>query len=181
MKEFDVRSVVATAIGAAILFVLMKFVVVPTPIPNTVIQTSYGFLALFAALFGAVPAALAGLIAHILMDATTYGIWLSWEVTTGFIGLAMGLFMRNNQIEQGVFSRRDQLRFAVGMIVINFIGWGILAPVLDILIYAEPSNKVFTQGIFAFITNAIATVVVGWILIKAYTKTRVESGSLTKK
>lgn len=181
MKKFDVKSVVATAIGAAILFILMKFIVIPTPIPNTVIQTSYGFLALFAAIFGPIPAALAGFIAHILVDSTTYGIWISWELTTGLIGLAMGFWLQNTKVDQGEFNRKDQIHFILGMILINVVGWAIIAPTLDILIYAEPASKVFTQGIFTAITNACSSIIIGWLLIKAYANTRIKSGSLKRK
>ncbi|MFB8736357.1 ECF transporter S component [Bacillus sp. SL00103] len=35
------------------------------------------------------------------------------------------------------------------------LGWFVIALVLDIVIYAEPANKVFVQGIVAGISNII--------------------------
>ena len=175
----EVEKVVAIAIGAAITFILMKFVVIPTPIPNTVIQTSYGFLALLAAIYGGGVAAIAGFIAHFLNDAMTYGtVWYAWVVTTAFIGLGFGFILKGNKIQQGIFNRASQIKFLVGQLIVNVLGWGLIAPVLDILIHSEPANKVFTQGIVSAITNSIATAIVGWLLIQAYTKTRTKSGSL---
>ena len=55
-----------------------------------------------------------------------------------------------------------------------------VAPVLDILIYAEPAKKVFAQGVFAGISNSITAVVVGGLLVLAYTKTIAMKGSLDK-
>ena len=46
----------------------------------------------------------------------------------------------------------------------------ILAPVLDIVIYAEPANKVFTQGIFAFVGNIIVIGILGTLLAVGYSK-----------
>ncbi len=58
------------------------------------------------------------------------------------------------------------------------IGWVVVAPVLDILIYAEPANKVFAQGVFAAVSNSITGVIVGGLLVLAYTKTIAKKGSL---
>ena len=69
-----VTQVVAIGIGAALFFVLGRFVAIPTPIPNTSINIQYAILAVFAVLYGPLVAALAGLIGHVLIDATGYGI-----------------------------------------------------------------------------------------------------------
>ena len=61
----------------------------------------------------------------------------------------------------------------------QLIGWGLIAPVLDILIYAEPANKVFTQGLVAGLWNIVAVGVIGTLLLIAYTKTRTQKGSLS--
>ena len=55
-----------------------------------------------------------------------------------------------------------------------------IAPVLDILIYGEPANKVFVQGLAAGIANIVTTAIVGTILLFGYSKTRTKSNSLTK-
>ena len=56
-----------------------------------------------------------------------------------------------------------------------------MAPVLDIVIYAEPANKVFAQGLMAFASNAVVAGVVGTLLLLAYAATRTKKGSLSKK
>ncbi|HZK22996.1 MAG TPA: ECF transporter S component, partial [Atopostipes sp.] len=67
------------------------------------------------------------------------------------------------------------------LIVVNLIAWAIAAPSLDVLIYAEPVNKVFVQGIVAALVNAFSTALIGWVLIEAYVRTRTKSGSLSEK
>lgn len=59
--------------------------------------------------------------------------------------------------------------------------WGILAPTLDILVYSEPANKVYLQGIISGVVNTVVTAVVGGILMKAYASTKTKEGSLKKK
>ena len=71
--------------------------------------------------------------------------------------------------------------FALANVIANLIGWIVVAPVLDILIYAEPAKKVFAQGVFAGISNSITAVVVGGLLVLAYTKTIAKKGSLDKE
>ena len=51
MKDFSVKSVVAVGIGTAIFVVLTK-ISIPSPIANTTIQVTYGFLALMSFVFG---------------------------------------------------------------------------------------------------------------------------------
>lgn len=56
-----------------------------------------------------------------------------------------------------------------------------VAPVLDILIYSEPVNKVFAQGAFAAVSNIISTAVVGTILLAAYANKNRSCEVLEKK
>ena len=47
--------------------------------------------------------------------------------------------------------------------------------------YAEPVNTVFLQGVTAFVIDAIVSVVVGGILLKAYASTKTGQGTLSKE
>ena len=70
-NQLSIKSIVAIGIGAALFFVLGRFVAIPSPIPNTTINIQYAILGLFGVIFGPVVGVLAGLIGHILID-------LSW-------------------------------------------------------------------------------------------------------
>jgi energy-coupling factor transport system substrate-specific component len=61
------------------------------------------------------------------------------------------------------------------------VAWILVAPVLDIAIYAEPVNKVFVQGIFAFIGNIIIIGILGTLLCVGYSAIGAKSSSLTKE
>ena len=84
-------------------------------------------------------------------------------------------------MEDGEFGKKDIILFNVYQIIGNAIAWIIVAPILDILIYAEPANLVFTQGVVAAISNAISSGVIGTILLVLYSRTRSKKGSLTKE
>lgn len=70
--------------------------------------------------------------------------------------------------------------FNVYQIIANVVAWVVIAPVLDIVIYAEPKNLVFTQGVVAAISNSVSAGVIGTVLLLLYSKTRSKKGSLSK-
>ncbi|GEQ61372.1 ECF-type riboflavin transporter substrate-binding protein [Vagococcus lutrae] len=180
-KEFSVQTIVAIGIGAAVFVILGRFVVIPTGFPNTNIETSYPFLALIASLFGPAAGFLIGFIGHTIKDLTTYGAWWSWIICSGAIGFAYGWIGKQLKLEEGLFPKKDIIRFNVLQVISHLVVWGVLAPVLDILIYSEPANKVFTQGVIAAVSNSVAVGIIGTLLMKAYASSRTKKGSLTKE
>ncbi|MER2261708.1 MAG: ECF-type riboflavin transporter substrate-binding protein [Psychrobacillus sp.] len=177
---FSTRTVVAIGIGTAVFLILAKFAAVPTGIPNTTIQTSYAFLALISAIFGPIAGLFVGLFGHALNDLTSYGsIWWSWVISSAFVGLGIGLYFKKFSFEDGEFGKKHIILFNIVQIVVQVIAWAVIAPLLDILIYAEPANKVFTQGIVAAASNIITVAILGTLLLTAYAKTRTKKGSLS--
>jgi energy-coupling factor transport system substrate-specific component len=158
------------------------FVKVPSPVPETSFQTAYGLSAFFAVLFGPIAGGLIALIGHGLSDAIQYGSpWWSWVIASGVASFMFGFAYKSSKIEDGVFGTKDIIRFNIIQVIGNVIAWVAVAPVLDIVIYAEPANLVFTQGIIAAIMNIISAGVIGTLLLVAYSKTRTQKGSLSKK
>ncbi len=181
-KRSPVVTVVAIGIGAALFFVLGRFVAIPSPIPNTNISTQYGLLGFMAGLFGPVSGLLIAFIGHTLIDFSYgWGIWWSWVIASGIAGLVMGLSARHLALSTEQFDGKKVLVFNIYQVVANFIAWGLIAPLFDIIIYAEPANKVFTQGLFAGVSNIVTTAIIGTLLCFAYTKTRPQAGSLKKE
>ena len=173
-------KIVAVGIGAAVFFILGRFLSIPIGIPNTSLETTYPFLALMSALFGPVVGGLIGLIGHGVKDLLTYGLWISWVISSGITGFGYGLAAKKINISNGVFEKSDIIRFNIGQLLTNIVAWAVVAPVLDILIYSEPANKVFVQGIVAALTNSLAVAILGTLLIIAYTKTQTAENSLRR-
>lgn len=181
-KKFGVKQVVAIGIGTA-LFIVLTNVQIPVGfIPNTALQTRAAVLAFFSAVFGPIVGGVIGLLGHALGDALFYGsIWWSWVFPEAVLGVAIGLFAAKYKIKDGGFGGKEIGLFNVVQVVGNLIAWGFVAPVLDIVIYAEPAKKVFTQGITAAVVNVVLIGVLGTLLLVAYSKVGAKSGSLSKE
>lgn len=182
MKKNNVTTVVAIGIGAALFFVLGRFVAIPSGIPNTNISLQYAVLALLAMMYGPVAGGLIGLIGHTLIDLSWGGSpWWSWVIASAVVGVVVGLLSKKIDLSEGNFGKKEWVMFIVANIAAHAASWILIAPVLDILIYAEPANKVFVQGAFAAIANIVTGVVVGGLLAMAYAKTFAKKGSLDKE
>ena len=181
MKKLSVKTIVAIGIGTALFFLLARFVSIPV-FANTTVTFQYAILAFFAAVFGPIAGLLIGLIGHVLTDlAFGYGLWWSWIIVSAILGGAFGLLLEKIDVEAGKFGMSEIIRFVIVCVVVHLVGWGLIAPVLDILIYAEPADKVFTQGLIAGSSNIVTTAIVGSLLLLAYSKTRTQAGSLDQE
>ena len=180
--KFGIKEVVAIGIGTA-LFVVLTNVQIPFGIiPNTALQSRVAILTFFAAVFGPGVGGAIGLIGHALGDALFYGgVWWSWVFPDAVYGILIGLFVKKYAIKEGGFNKKAIIYFNVVQIIANAIAWIVVAPVLDILIYSEPANKVFMQGILAFVGNIVVAGVLGTLLAVAYSKVGAKSSSLTKE
>ncbi len=182
MKKSPVVTVVATGIGAALFFVLGRFVSVPSPIPNTNLSLQYGLLGFMAGLYGPIVGLLIAFIGHTLIDFSYgWGIWWSWVIASTAAGCIMGLAAKRLALDSGVFDKKKVVTFNICQVAANIVAWVFIAPIFDILIYAEPANKVFTQGVVACFLNSITTAIVGTLLCLAYTKARPQAGSLKRE
>lgn len=179
-KNRSIQTIVAIGIGAAIFVVLSRFASIPTGIPNTSLETSYAVLALIALLYGPLAGFATGLIGHFLKDVLIFGSpWMSWIIASAMIGFVIGLISKSIKIEDGIFGVKELIKFNIAQIVANIIGWFIIAPTLDVFIYAEPVDKVYLQGIVAGCVNMVTIGILGSLLVTTYAKTRTQKGSLT--
>ncbi len=179
MFKFNTKTIVATGLGAALFMLLFMFVKIPSPIPETSFQTAYGLSAFFGVIFGPIAGGLIAFIGHGLSDSIQYGSpWWSWVIASGVSGFIFGLAFKKTKVEDGEFGKKDIITFNIYQVVGNAVAWFVVAPLLDIIIYSEPANLVFTQGAVAGIMNMISAGVFGTLLLVAYAKTRTKEGSL---
>ena len=179
-KKFGIKEVVAMGIGTA-LFVVLTNVQIPLVfVPNTALQPRMAVLAFFSAIFGPIVGGVVGFLGHALGDALFYGsVWWSWVFPEAVVGVVIGLFAKKYGVEDGKFTEaKSIIFFNVVQVVANAFAWIVVAPVLDILVYQEPSNKVFIQGAFAFLGNIIIIGILGSLLLVAYSKIAGKSSNL---
>lgn len=178
-SKFSIRTIVAIGIGAAVFMILGRFGSIPSGIPNTNIETAYAYLALMAVLYGPKAGFLIGLIGHALKDLVFYGMpWFSWVISSAVVGLIIGLIYKKVKVDDGEFGKKQIIIFNITQIIANIIAWFIIAPTLDIAIYAEPATKVYIQGAIGGISNMITIGVLGTLILSTYSKTKIKSGSL---
>jgi energy-coupling factor transport system substrate-specific component len=178
-KLISVKTVVAIGIGAALVFVLMRFVAIPSPVPNTTINLGLMVLAFFAAIFGPIAGLLIGFIGHFLTDLTAgWGVWWSWIIASAIFGLAVGSLWKLYKVDEGGFGIKECITFNIVQIVSAAIAWIGIAPTLDILIYQEPADKVYLQGLTAAAANVVVILVLASVMLFSYSKTRTQAGSL---
>lgn len=176
----SIKNIVAIGIGSAVFLVLGRFGSIPTGIPNTNLEVAYAFLALMAIIYGPVCGFLIGFIGHALKDMLFYGTpWFSWVIASAVVGLIVGLSYKFVNLEN--FNKKEILKFNLFQVLANIISWIIIAPAIDILIYSEPSDKVFIQGAFASISNILTIAIIGTSLVLIYSKSLVKKGSLSKE
>ena len=181
-KKLSIKTIVAIGIGAAVFMILGRFGSIPSGIPNTNIETSYAFLALMAVLYGPIAGVSIGFIGHALKDLVFYGQpWFSWIIASATVGLIIGLAWNKLKVNDGEFQKKEIIIFNIYQVIANIIAWILIAPTLDIVIYAEPANKVYLQGIVAAISNSITVGILGTILVYTYAKSRVKKGSLDRE
>lgn len=185
MKDYfkvSTRTLVATGLGAGLFMLLFMYVKVPSPIPETSFQTAYGLNAFFATLFGPIAGGLIAFIGHAFSDALQYGSpWWSWVIASGVAGFIYGFAFKRTKVEEGEFTTKNIVTFNVIQIIGNIVAWIIVAPLLDILIYAEPVKLSFTQGVIAALMNAVSAGVFGTLLLVAYAAIRPKAGTLAKE
>lgn len=185
MKDYfkiTTKTIVATGIGAAIFTLLFMYVKIPSPIPETSFQTAYGLSAFFGTLFGPIAGGLIAFIGHAINDSIQYGSpWWSWIIASGVASFIFGLAHKRTKIEEGNLTAKGIVLFNIIQIIGNVFAWLLVAPILDILIYQEPANLVFTQGAIAALLNSISVAVIGSLLLVVYSATRTKKGSLNKK
>lgn len=182
MKKFGIKEVVAAGIGTALFVVLTEVQIPVFFVPNTALQVRAALLAFLAAVFGPIVGGVVGLLGHALGDALFYGsIWWSWVIPDAVFGIAVGLFAKKFKITEGGFGGKQIGLFNLVQVIANAIAWIVVAPVLDIVIYAEPANKVFAQGAVACLLNCIIIAILGTLLGVAYAKIGAKSSSLSKE
>lgn len=182
MKKFGIKEVVATGIGTALFVVLTQVQIPLVIVPNTALQVRAALLAFMSAVYGPWVGLIMGFLGHALGDALFYGsVWWSWVFPDAVFGLIVGLFVKKYAITEGGFAVKQIVIFNIVQVVANAIAWILVAPVLDIVIYAEPANKVFAQGALAFVANVIIIAILGTLLGVAYSKIGARSSSLKKE
>ncbi|MDR1802760.1 MAG: ECF-type riboflavin transporter substrate-binding protein [Treponema sp.] len=170
------KFLASVLIGAGLMFVLNRFISIPTGVPDTYIQLGIPVLALFAAVLGPLAGFLIGFIGHTLVDLSWGGIWWSWVFASAFFGLAVGSFRSFFKIEEGKFGVKRALIFNGIQAAANITAYVFITRTLDLVIYNEHFAKITLQGFVAAGINIAAVLIMGTTLAIGYSKTLIKTG-----
>lgn len=176
----SVKMVVVIAIGAA-LYGVGGLIGVPI-FANTMLKPAMAILALFAAVYGPIIGFLVGFLGHWLTDLFAgWGVWPTWMLGSGIVGLAIGLFVKMSKgcVEKGELPKSAITLFIILSFLGNFIGYMVSA-ILDYLFFAEPLDKVITQQLIIAFTNTVVIAILGTVLLLLVAKRNKGKQNLTK-
>lgn len=169
MKTISSRSIAAIAVGSVLFFLLGRFVSIPSPVPTVNICVQYGLLAYLAVAFGPLTGSMTGLLGHILIDWSNGGtFYWSWILASSAFGGLLGVLANVVRLNAADRSRETLIRFNLCQVAVHVVCWAGIAPVLELLLYAETMDKIFEQGLTAGIANAVTTAIVGSLLLTSH-------------
>ena len=182
LGKWNTKTIVGIAIGAALFGVLMNFGSIRVT-TNTSLTTSYIVLPIVGALFGPLPAFLTGLIGNTIDDLIGgWGLWFDWSFGNAVAGFFMGLLpLYGAKIEDGVFSVKHAIIFAIVTIVGVGIGFGLVTPVLTYLFYSSELTVTWIQAWAAIISDASVSIIVGVPVLFALAKRNAKGTNLSKE
>lgn len=182
LGKWNTKTIVGIAIGAALFGVLMNFGSIRVT-TNTSLTTSYIVLPIVGALFGPLPAFLTGLIGNTIADLIGgWGLWFDWSFGNAVAGFFMGLLpLYGAKIEDGVFTVKHAIIYAVVTVVGVGIGFGLVTPVLTYLFYSSELTVTWIQAWAAIVSDASVAIIVGVPVLFALAKRNSRGTNLSKE
>ena len=182
LGKWNTKTIVGIAIGAALFGVLMNFGSIRVT-TNTSLTTSYIVLPIVGALFGPLPAFLTGLIGNTIADLIGgWGLWFDWSFGNAVAGFFMGLLpLYGAKIEDGVFTVKHAIIYAVVTVVGVGISFGLVTPVLTYLFYSSELTVTWIQAWAAIVSDASVAIIVGVPVLFALAKSNARGTNLSKE
>lgn len=182
LGKWNTKTIVGIAIGSALFGVLMNFGAIRVT-TNTSLTTSYIVLPIVGALFGPLPAFLTGLIGNTIADLIGgWGLWFDWSFGNAVAGFFMGLLpLYGAKIEDGVFSVKHAIIFAIVTVIGVGIGFGLVTPLLTYVFYSSELTVTWIQAWAAIVSDASVSIIVGVPVLFALAKRNAKGTNLSKE
>ena len=162
LGEWNTRTIVAVAVGAALFGVLMVFGGIQL-FTNTSLTTAMFVPVIVGGMFGPVPAMATLLIGNILADIIGgWGMWFDWSIGNAVLGFCVGLLpVYGARIMDGVFTTVQKIIYAICCVLGNILAFGVITPVFTVLFYGGELKLTFIQAGVASAANIFILVVIG--------------------
>ena len=180
LGTWDTKTIVGVAIGAALFGVLMVYGGIRV-FTNTSLTSAMIVVAVVAALFGPLPAALAAGIGNVLADLIGgWGFWFDWSIGNFVLGFFVGLLpLYGARIEDGIFKVKHAVFYVISVLLGNAVGFGLVTPLLTYLFYSGELTITYAQAAAAVTSNGIVLIVVGIPLLVILSKRNAKKTNLS--
>ena len=177
---WDTKTIVGVAIGAALFGVLMVYGGIRV-FTNTSLTSAMIVVAVVAALFGPLPAALTAGIGNVLADLIGgWGFWFDWSIGNFVLGFFVGLIpLYGARVEDGIFKIKHAVFYVISVLLGNIIGFGLVTPLLTVLFYSSELTITWLQAFSAIVSNGIVLIVIGIPLLFILAKRNAKKTNLS--
>jgi len=160
--KWSTMTLVSVAVGAALFGVLMVYGSIPV-FTNTMLTTAMIIPVVVGGLFGPLPAFATMLIGNTIADLIGgWGFWFDWSIGNGVLGLFIGaLPLYGAKIDEGIFSVKHAVIYAVLVIIGNALAFGIVTPILTSWFYSSDLEITFLQAFASGISNTAVLIIIG--------------------
>ena len=182
LGNWDTKTIVGVAIGAALFGVLMNYGGIRV-FTNTSLSTAMIVPVIVGALFGPLPAALAAFFGNVIADLIGgWGFWFDWSFGNAVAGFFIGLLpIYGAKIGEGVFNVKHAIIYAIVTVLGVGIGFGLVTPLLTVLFYSSELTVTWIQAEAAIISDASVAVVVGIPVLFALARRNARKTNLSKE
>ena len=182
LGEWNTRTIVAMAIGAALFGVLMVWGSIPV-FTNTYLTTAMIIPVIVGALFGALPACIATLVGNCLADLIGgWRFWFDWSIGNGVLGFCIGLLpLYGARIKEGIFTVKHAIIYAIIAVLGNSFAFGVVTPVMTSLFYSTDLEITFLQSFASSISNSAVLIIVGIPLLFILARRNAKRNNLTEE
>ncbi len=178
LGEWNTRTIVAVAIGAALFGVLMVW----GSIPGLYLTAAMVIPVIVGALFGALPACIALLIGNFLADLINGSFYFDWSVGNGVLGFCIGLLpLYGARIKEGIFTTKQAIIYAVVAVLSNFIAFGLITPIMTSIFYRTDLEIASLQGLAVCVSNSIVLIAIGIPLLFLLARRSAKRNNLTEE
>jgi len=162
LGEWNTRTIVAVAVGAALFGVLMVYGGIQV-FTNTSLTTAMFVPVIVGGMFGPLPAMATLLVGNIIADFIGgWGMWFDWSIGNAVLGFCVGLLpVYGARIMDGVFTTVQKIIYAVCCVLGNVLAFGIVTPIFSVLFYGGELKLTFIQAGVASAANIFILVVLG--------------------
>lgn len=182
LGTWNTKTIVGVAIGAALFGVLMVFGGIKV-FTNTSLTSAMIVVTIVAGLFGPLPAAVAAGVGNVIADLIGgWGFWFDWSIGNFVLGFFVGLLpLYGAKIEEGVFSVKHAIIYAITVLIGNGIAFGLVTPFLTYVLYSSELTVTWMQAFTAVISNGLVLIVIGIPILTILAKRNARKSNLVKE